>query len=214
VGNLANLELLSLYNNTLTGTLPQTMGNMSSLKWVGLWSNNFTGSIPYTFQNLTNLETLYLDRNQFNSIENATFSTTNLIKIVLSNNNITGDISDSMCEMAKNKTLKCDFSGNNFTCPFRCEEFKRVCKAKCVKLDEGPKERKKKKKPDPNEDLRLMPQIQRVAEVEGCLNQSRFSELMLYYVNQNLDEKALESLFKAFDFDKGGNITADELEGF
>ena len=59
-----------------------------------------------------------------------------------------------------------------------------------------------------------MPQIQRVAEVEGCLNQSRFSELMLYYVNQNLDEKALESLFKAFDFDKGGNITADELEGF
>ena len=119
-----------------------------------------------------------------------------------------------MCEMAKNKSVRCDFSGNNFTCPFRCEEFKRSCNAKCVKLDEGPKERKKKKKPDPNEDLRLMPQIRRVAEIEGCLNQSRFSELMLYYVNQNLDEKALESLFKAFDFDKGGNITADELEGF
>ena len=109
-----------------------------------------------------------------------------------------------MCEMAKNKSVRCNFSGNNFTCPFRCDEFKRSCNAKCVKLDEGPKERKKKKKPDPNEDLRLMPQIQRVAEIEGCLNQSRFSELMLYYVNQNLDKKALESLFKAFDFDKGG----------
>ena len=80
-----------------------------------------------------------------------------------------------MCEMAKNKSVRCNFSGNNFTCPFRCDEFKRSCNAKCVKLDEGPKERKKKKKPDPNEDLRLMPQIQRVAEIEGCLNQSRFS---------------------------------------
>ena len=114
-----------------------------------------------------------------------------------------------MCEMAKNKSIRCDFSGNNFTCPFRCEEFKRSCNAKCVKLDEGPKERKKKKKPDPNEDLRLMPQIQRVAEIEGCLNQSRFSEPL--YTSIRTDEKH-ESFFR--DFDKGGNITADELEGF
>lgn len=213
IGRLEKLEVLGLYNNSLTGTLPSSMGKMKALRWAGLWSNNITGHIPTNFANLTNLETLYVDRNNLTSIANFTvgrLSKLNTLK--LSHNNITGNISSSLCVWATNKTARrnCDFSSNNFTCPLECK----ACGAKCVKTDKKPQERKKKKKPDPNEDIRLMPTISRIAQAESALNETRFSELLKTYVNAYLDDKALQTLFNAFDFDKSGNITSDELDGF
>eukprot|EP00939_MAST-03C_sp_MAST-3C-sp1_P002953 g2953.t1 len=216
IGSMVSLKVLGLYNNTLTGTLPESMADLSRLEWAGLWSNNITGTIPTRFQNMTSVETLHLDRNNLTSVGNASIGNMPSLRVLTLENqlNMTGNMSDSLCSWARNETRPtCDFSGNNFTCPIDCKEIKSICKAKCVKVKKEPEERKKKKNKDPNEDIRLMPEIMRIAHAEGALNESRFFELVLEKINKDLTEEMLEGIFKAFDFDKSGNITHEELEG-
>lgn len=79
-----NLRFLLMYNNNLTGTIPN-FSNSGQLFYVHLNTNAFTGSVP----NIANssLSYLYLSSNQlstFNSIDSV-----NLIKLHLSFNKIT-----------------------------------------------------------------------------------------------------------------------------
>ena len=64
IGNLTNLEILSLQNNDLTGEIPSEIGNLTNLTHLFLNNNQLTGEIPSEIGNLTNLETLYLAQNQ------------------------------------------------------------------------------------------------------------------------------------------------------
>ena len=55
---------LSLYENRLSGTIPEELGNLSRLKELSLSSNQLSGEIPSELGNLSNLEELHLYQNE------------------------------------------------------------------------------------------------------------------------------------------------------
>ena len=63
LGNLANLERLSLHENDLTGPIPPELGNLANLERLSLGENDLTGPIPPELGYLTDLDQLYLNRN-------------------------------------------------------------------------------------------------------------------------------------------------------
>ena len=59
LGTAHYLEILSLENTTVSGTLSRTIANLPSLREIGLSGNKFSGTIPSTVGLLTSLE--YVD---------------------------------------------------------------------------------------------------------------------------------------------------------
>ena len=60
MGNLANLqEAVRLSDNQLTGEIPTELGNLANLQSLSLWGNQLTGEIPTELGNLANLQELY-----------------------------------------------------------------------------------------------------------------------------------------------------------
>ncbi len=55
---------LGLWNNHLTGSLPEAIGNLSQLRHLNVWGNSLTGAIPTSLGNLSGLISLDLDLNQ------------------------------------------------------------------------------------------------------------------------------------------------------
>ena len=62
IGNLTNLELLFLYQNQLTGSIPSEIGNLTNLTSLILYYNQLTGEIPQEVCAL--IESNNLDINQ------------------------------------------------------------------------------------------------------------------------------------------------------
>jgi hypothetical protein len=91
-GNTTVREL-SLPNNNLVGTLPDSLGNQTNLRWLDLHSNELTGSIPTELGNLSNLQILYLNSNQLTgSIPPSLSNLGNLLWLYLNSNQLTGSI--------------------------------------------------------------------------------------------------------------------------
>ena len=65
LGNLANLVALQLLDNQLTGPIPPEFGNLSKLQHLSLTRNQMTGEIPPELGNLTSLRILFLTWNEF-----------------------------------------------------------------------------------------------------------------------------------------------------
>ena len=64
LGDLTGLTEIYLSNNNLNGPIPSELGNLTNLKALDLWGNDLSGPIPPELDNLTNLVTLTLYRNQ------------------------------------------------------------------------------------------------------------------------------------------------------
>ena len=64
LGNLVNLESLSLSRNQLTGPIPAQLSSLSGLRLLALGGNQLTGAVPPQLGELTNLDGLYLQGNQ------------------------------------------------------------------------------------------------------------------------------------------------------
>ncbi|XP_044476873.1 receptor kinase-like protein Xa21 [Mangifera indica] len=62
---LPNLEILAIWSNELTGTIPISITNASKLVKLDLSNNSFSGLVPNTFCNLKFLEWLSLEFNNF-----------------------------------------------------------------------------------------------------------------------------------------------------
>ena len=60
LGDLANLETLSLNLNELSGPIPPELGKLANLKTLSLSRNRLTGTLPPELGNLTRLESLNL----------------------------------------------------------------------------------------------------------------------------------------------------------
>ena len=63
LGNLANLQQLSIHANQLSGEIPPELGNLASLTHLSLGGNELSGEIPPELGNLADLAFLYLNGN-------------------------------------------------------------------------------------------------------------------------------------------------------
>ena len=93
VGDLANLELLSLSRNSLSGTIPADLGDLSNLLELYLNDNDLTGAIPADLGDLADLEVLSLQRNLLSgSIPGDLGDMSSLQELYLHGNGLTGGI--------------------------------------------------------------------------------------------------------------------------
>jgi Leucine-rich repeat (LRR) protein len=90
---LTALTALGLYNNNLTGSIPN-LSALTSLTNLSLENNQLQGNVPTWIGWLPNLTALYLHTNQFTgSLPASLSSMTNLKSVYLHNNQLTGSIS-------------------------------------------------------------------------------------------------------------------------
>lgn len=105
---LTILETLYLFNNKLTGSLPQRifiMGNLGGLKYVDLSQNQFSGTIP-EFNTQFAYREVRLNHNQFHGpLPVALFSNRQLQVVDLSHNQLTGTIGQQTVAATKLKEL-------------------------------------------------------------------------------------------------------------
>ncbi|KAG2641651.1 receptor-like protein 33 [Panicum virgatum] len=92
-GCLQHLQFLYLYENNMSGTIPDALTNYSSLSILYLTSNSLVGSITPKLGLLSNLECLRLDSNQLElRIPNELGKLVNLEVFDLSHNRFSGEI--------------------------------------------------------------------------------------------------------------------------
>ena len=98
--------VLGLGANNLVGTVPAALGNLDQMTWLYLWGNQLTGAIPGSLGNLANLQHLYLSSSAdvesrlSGSIPAALGDLTNLTDLSLWGNQLTGEIPDSLGNLA------------------------------------------------------------------------------------------------------------------
>lgn len=110
-GEFKRIGSLFLYNNNLSGVIPDEIGNLECLESLHFDGNNLAGSIPESIGNLKRLKELFLSNNKLEgSIPNNIGNLINLERMELDGNNLSGTIPESIGNLRKLKML---FLGNN-----------------------------------------------------------------------------------------------------
>jgi hypothetical protein len=101
LGDLSNLEWLTLQENQLTGPIPVELGSLTKLGEFNLASNQLTGSIPGVLGNLTSIGGVFsLADNQITGAIPAELGNlTNLWELNLAGNLLTGAIPGSLANL-------------------------------------------------------------------------------------------------------------------
>ena len=106
LGNLANLEVLSLSRNQLSGEIPPELGNLANLEVLSLQENQLSGEIPLELGNLANLQLLYLHENQLSGeIPPELGNLANLERLTLVENQLSGAIPPELGNLANLEVL-------------------------------------------------------------------------------------------------------------
>jgi hypothetical protein len=98
-----NVTELALFQNNLTGTIPEELGDLKSLSALRLQDNALTGNIPATIGKLTNLTIIVLSNNKMitGSIPKEIGNLKNLTSLALSSNNLSGSIPAELGNLTK-----------------------------------------------------------------------------------------------------------------
>jgi Leucine-rich repeat (LRR) protein len=95
----STLELLNLFENILTGTLPICLGSLSQLGLLDVSANQFHGSIPEELCQASAFEILHLNKNALTgTIPSCLGSLSKLTELELNHNNVHGSIPKELCE--------------------------------------------------------------------------------------------------------------------
>jgi Leucine-rich repeat (LRR) protein len=115
IGLLKRLTHLDLLDNSLSGTLPHSIGNLSQLEYLDLRSNVLSGSLPSELGLLTALRSLHLDRNVLLSqnLPSEIGFMTSLIALSLTENLFSGWIPTEIGLLSGMTSL--NFLGNAFS---------------------------------------------------------------------------------------------------
>ena len=114
LGSLANLRALSLSGNQLTGGIPEELGSLANLQGLDLLGNQLTGVIPKELGNLANLRWLWLHVNQLTGeIPKELGNLAQLESLLLQGNQLTGGIPKELGNLANLQRL--DLSDNRLT---------------------------------------------------------------------------------------------------
>ena len=101
LGNLANLEVLWLWDNQLSGEIPAELGNLSSLEVLVLLENQLSGEIPAELGSLANLELLRVEFNQLSGeIPAELGNLANLAELRVEFNQLSGEIPAELGNLA------------------------------------------------------------------------------------------------------------------
>ncbi|RCV22569.1 hypothetical protein SETIT_4G231300v2 [Setaria italica] len=93
LGTLSNLSVLFLANNNLTGGVPLSLGSNSFIRTVILINNTLTGGIPPLLANSSSLQLLDLTNNHLSGeIPSALFNSSSIVILALGVNNFVGSI--------------------------------------------------------------------------------------------------------------------------
>jgi hypothetical protein len=105
---------LSLWENQLTGNIPENIWDLILLENLDLGANQLAGSIPPEIGNLINLQKLFLDNSQFTGeIPPEIGNLVNLVWLVLAGNELTGEIPSEIWNLTNLRALY--LSNNQFT---------------------------------------------------------------------------------------------------
>jgi Leucine-rich repeat (LRR) protein len=114
--SMSVLETLSLYNNVISGAIPDTIGNLPNLRRVYLENNLLTNRIPESIGSLNRLERLDVFNNRlYGSIPTEFGNLANLQRLWLSNNSFWGNLPQELGNMVALQELYLDenlFNGN------------------------------------------------------------------------------------------------------
>lgn len=106
------VTVLRLPGMGLSGKLPTGLGNLTELQTLSLRFNALTGPIPSDFANLQALRNLYLHGNFFSGeVPDFLFSLQNLVRLNLGRNNFTGEISSKFNSLTRLDTLYLERNG-------------------------------------------------------------------------------------------------------
>ncbi|XP_028945709.2 probable LRR receptor-like serine/threonine-protein kinase At3g47570 [Malus domestica] len=115
LGNCQNLLVLTLYNNNLTGNIPQKLMELSTLSiGLDLSDNYLTGSLPSKVGDLVHLTLLNVSNNKLSGeIPSTLSSCTSLEGLFLDDNKFEGTIPQSLKDLKGLEEL--DISSNNLS---------------------------------------------------------------------------------------------------
>jgi uncharacterized delta-60 repeat protein len=93
LGDLGSLEMLNIHSNQISGCMPASLGNLSSLQYFFLYNNQLSGSIPSEHGNMISMMEYRVYNNQLTgSIPTSFGNFTNLTFLYLFDNQLTGSI--------------------------------------------------------------------------------------------------------------------------
>ncbi|XP_058111766.1 probable LRR receptor-like serine/threonine-protein kinase At3g47570 [Magnolia sinica] len=115
IGNLAGLTQLTMDHNRMTGSVPVSIGKLQSLQVLDLSINRFSGSIPISVGNMSLFGNLYLAENNLQGFIPPTLGNCrNLYVLNLSQNSLHGDIPKQVFSLVS-LTLSLSLDGNFLT---------------------------------------------------------------------------------------------------
>jgi hypothetical protein len=99
--SFTRIQFFDLRNNFFSGPLPSTVFDVQTLRIAYFSNNNFNGTIPSNYGGPPRLRDLWLDGNMLNGpipeVEGNQLR--ELSEFTLQNNNFTGDMPDSICNL-------------------------------------------------------------------------------------------------------------------
>ncbi|PKI42629.1 hypothetical protein CRG98_036911 [Punica granatum] len=115
IGNLINLEVLSVSLNNFSGSIPPEIGNLKKVKELYLAYNMFTGEVPHTLGNLSMLAHLSMSKNNLlGTIPSSLGKCQSLSFLDLADNKLAGAIPPEIMGLSS-LSIYADFSMNNLT---------------------------------------------------------------------------------------------------
>ncbi|XVF29366.1 hypothetical protein REPUB_Repub15cG0114900 [Reevesia pubescens] len=115
IGNLINLESLTIWNNKLSGAIPSVIGKLQKLQEFKAQNNSLSQGIPSSFGNLKMLISLDLSHNNLQgSIPSSLGECENLLELNLSYNNLNGSIPPQVAGLSS-LSIALDLSSNHLT---------------------------------------------------------------------------------------------------